>query len=340
MAGPISNDILVPVGPVSNDILISVILPVKNGDYWLEGVLDGLVKQTLFDRSEVIVIDSGSTDRTLEIVRRFPVRLVQIAPGEFNHGSTRNAGVRLARGEYVVMTVQDAKAADESWLQKLLDGFDTPDVAGVCGQQIVPHDPDKNPAEWFRPVSPPTVTKYRFPAAADFDRLSPEEKRRVCGWDNVNAMYRKDLLLRVPFRAVSFAEDALWAKDALLSGYSIVYNTAARVLHYHFETPDFAFRRYFTVSYHFYRIFGLRPSPAGGGLLPMLRCARLLLKAEDIPLKDKYKWFLYNYRWSKAINRSVKIFNRALSAGAKELDSVHADICGIPPQAVKPSSVL
>src|ERR1700722_2461941 len=143
-------------GPTSNDILISVIIPVKNGDYWLEGVLEGLVTQTLFDRCELIVIDSGSTDKTLEMVRRFPVRLVQIPPEQFNHGSTRNLGVNLAKGEYVVMTVQDAKAADEGWLQKLLDGFDAPDVAGVCGQQIVPHDPDKNPVEWFRPVAPPS----------------------------------------------------------------------------------------------------------------------------------------------------------------------------------------
>jgi rhamnosyltransferase len=238
------------------------------------------------------------------------------------------------------MTVQDAKAADKGWLQKLLDGFDAPDVAGVCGQQIVPHDPDKNPALWFRPVSPPSVCKYRFEDPADFDRLSPEEKRRVCGWDNVTAMYRREVLKKVPFRAVTFAEDAMWARDALLSGYAIVYNTAARVLHYHFETPDFAFRRCFTVFYHFHRVFGLRPSPVEMGLIPMLRTVKLLLKAKGVRLTDRYKWLLYNYRWSKAINRSVKIFNKALGAGAKELDMVHADICGVPPQAVKPTGFI
>jgi rhamnosyltransferase len=327
-------------GPGSNDVLISVVIPVKNGDYWLEGVLQGVLKQTLFDRCEVIVIDSGSTDGTLEILSRFPVRLIQIAPEEFNHGSTRNLGVQLAGGKYVVMTVQDAEAADEGWLQKLLDGFDAPDVAGVCGQQIVPHDPDKNPVVWFRPVSPPGVTKYHFDDPADFDRLSPEEKRRACSWDNVNAMYKREVLLKVPFRGVAFAEDGLWARDALLSGYTIVYNTAARVLHYHFETPDFAFRRQFTASYHFHQVFGLRPSPADMGLIALLRTIRLLLKAKGVPLKDKYKWLLYNYRWFKALNRSVKIFNKALGAGAKELDRVHGEICGAPPQALKPSSVL
>jgi rhamnosyltransferase len=321
-------------------MLISVVIPVKNGDYWLEGVLEGLMGQTLFHRCEVILIDSGSTDRTLEIVSRFPVRLVEIAPEQFNHGSTRNLGVQLAKGEYVVMTVQDARAADEGWLQKLLDGFDTADVAGVCGQQIVPHDPDKNPVVWFRPVDAPSVKKYRFQDPADFERLSPEEKRRVCSWDNVTAMYRREVLLKVPFRPAAFAEDAIWAKDALLAGYAIVYNTAARVLHYHFDTPDFALRRCFTTYYHLHRIFGLRPSAADMGLIPLLRTMKLLLKAKSVPLKDKYKWLLYNYRWNRAINRSVKIFNKALGEGAKELDRVHADICRVPPQAVKPSSVL
>lgn len=306
----------------------------------MEGVLQAILRQTLFDRCEVIVIDSGSTDGTLEIVNRFPVQLVKIAPEEFNHGATRNLGVQLARGEYVVMTVQDAMPADEHWLHKLLDGFDTPDVAGVCGQQIVPHDPDKNPVVWFRPVSPPAMSKHRFEDPADFNRLTPVEKRRVCGWDNVTAMYKKDILLRVPFRPVTFAEDVMWAKDALLSGYSIVYNKAACVHHYHFETPDFAFRRCFTVSYHFHQIFGLRPTPAGNGLITQLRWIKLLLKAKNIRLNDKFKWWLYNYRWYKAVNRSVKIFNQALGAGAKELDRVHADICGAPPQAIKPSVVL
>lgn len=328
------------VEPGSNDILISVIIPVKNGDYWLEDVLQALVRQTLFDRCEVIAIDSGSTDRTLEILSRYPVRLVRIAPEEFNHGATRNLGVSLAAGKYVVMTVQDAIAADERWLEKLLDGFDSPEVAGVYGQQIVPHDPDKNPVVWFRPVSPPTLRKFRLADPADFDRLSPLEKKRACGWDNVTAMYRREILLKVPFRTVVFAEDARWAKDALLSGYAIVYNSAARVLHYHFETPDAAFRRHFTMAYHSYQVFGLRAAPMDIGLIPMLRTVKLLLKAKGVPLKDKYKWLLYNYKWFKAMNRSATLFNQALGAGTKELDRVHAEICGTPPQALKPSSVI
>jgi rhamnosyltransferase len=319
--------------------LITIIIPVKNGDYWLEGLFRRLVKQTLFDRSEILVIDSGSTDRSLEIINRFPVRLVQIPAGEFNHGATRNLGVQSARGKYVVMTVQDAQPTDERWLEKLLEGFDGEDVAGVCGQQIVPHDPDKNPVEWFRPFSPPGKRKYSY-SRAEFDRLSPAEKRQVCGWDNVNAIYDRKVLIEVPFRPLTFAEDGMWAKDALEAGYAIVYNTAARVNHYHFETPEYAFKRYFTVAYHFYKFFGLTPSYGGSEIVALLRNIRILWRERQVRWKDKWKWLLYNYKWRRAVHRSVQVFNAALNKGAKELDAVHTRICGAPPQAVKPTSAI
>ena len=81
------------------------------------------MRQTLIAQSEIIVIDSGSTDRSLEIVRRYPVRLIEIPASEFNHGSTRNLGVRAAKGEYVVMTVQDALPGSDDWLELFLAGF-------------------------------------------------------------------------------------------------------------------------------------------------------------------------------------------------------------------------
>ena len=332
---------------MDGDLLISIVIPVKNGDYWLEDLLGNLERQTLFHRSEIIVIDSGSTDRSLEIVRRHPARLVTIPPEEFNHGATRNFGVQLARGRYVVMTVQDAIPVDDGWLQTLLDGFgqdgaagfDGGQVAGVCGQQIVPHDPDKNPVEWFRPVSAPEKRTYHFPDKASFARLNPLEKRRICGWDNVNAMYDRDILLRMPFRPLAFAEDGMWAKDALEAGYAIVYQPAARVNHYHYEPPDYAFRRHFTVSYHFYRIFALKPSAAGSTVRPLLSNARLLWRERRLGWKDKWKWLLYNYRWRKAVRRSVRVFNAALRNGEDSLDAMHGRICGAPPQAIKPITV-
>ena len=79
-------------------IVISVIIPVKNGTPWLDACLQAIINQTLFDQTEIIVIDSGSTDGTLELLKKYPVTVYSIHPSEFNHGLTRNiffAGVGL-----------------------------------------------------------------------------------------------------------------------------------------------------------------------------------------------------------------------------------------------------
>jgi rhamnosyltransferase len=157
-----------------DEVKISVVIPVKNGASWLDACIQGIMSQTLFYKTEIIAIDSGSTDDSLAVLNKYPVRIYQIAPAEFNHGLTRNYGVELSRGEYVVMTVQDARPADDQWLEKLLKGFSVAEnVAGVCGSQIVPHDRDKNPVDWFRPVSTPTINIYRYNTPEDFWALTP-----------------------------------------------------------------------------------------------------------------------------------------------------------------------
>lgn len=316
--------------------LISIVIPVKNGAGWLNNTIPAMLKQTLASKTEIIVIDSGSTDDTLSILSNYPVNVIEIEPASFNHGAVRNLGAEKARGTYVVMTVQDAEPADEFWLEHLLDGFDDDKVAGVCGQQIVPHDLDKNPVDWFRPVSPPAKTKHYFADRAKFTALPGPEKKAICSWDDVTAMYRRDILLKNPFPVVSFAEDALWARDALSRGFAIVYNTAAKVKHYHFETPDFTFRRNFTLHYHFYKFFGVKPAWNRNELLGILKNAKLLLMESRLGWKQKWKWLVFNYKQRQAVKRSIEVFNQALARGESELDKIHEELTSIPPQAAMP----
>lgn len=313
---------------------ISVVIPVKNGAPWLKDTLPALFSQSLASGMEVIAIDSGSTDDTLSILSGFPVKVIHIAPNEFNHGRTRNLGVQMAAGQFVVMTVQDARPADEHWLQELLKGFDGPDVAGVCGQQIVPHDTDKNPVAWFRPQSAAGVRKYQFMNVADYEALGPDAKQAVCRWDDVTAMYRKDVLLKIPFREVSFAEDALWAQDAVRAGYGIVYNSRAKVFHYHHENPSFVFRRSFTVFYHFHKFFGVKPAYRANGLRQFVSNALLLLKEKTVSWNSKFYWLFRNLRLRTAYNRAVREFLVSLDRGEVFLENKHAEYCGKPPVAL------
>lgn len=297
------------------------------------------MRQTIFHQVEIIVIDSGSTDRTAEILKNYPVQVYSIPAATFNHGATRNYGAGLCKGEYIVMTVQDAEATDEYWLEKLLEGFVSEKVAGVCGQQVVRHDADKNPVEWFRPQSEPAMRQYSFTTPGEFESLNGMAKKKICSWDNVTAMYRAAFLKEVPFQAVSFAEDALWAKDALLAGYTIVYNPAASVYHYHIEHKDFTFRRSFTVFYHRYKFFGVVPEVQKMSARRKASILNILLKERGLSLKQKFTWWKYNIELSKNINSAAALFLSTLAKGTSYLEEAHQRICGEVPAATYQNNI-
>jgi len=317
--------------------LISVVIPVMNGDHWLGDTIPAILNQQVKGSIEIITIDSGSTDKTLSILSSYPVRLIQIKQEEFNHGLTRNLGAWNAKGKFIVMTVQDARPLSPLWLQELLNGFTDETVASVCGQQVVTHDLDKNPAEWYGPISKPELRKYHFPDKEVFLGLSPAEQLAICRWDDVNAMYRSEILMQLPFRQTDFAEDVLWAKDALMAGQAIVYNPFAQVAHYHHEDYGYAFRRNFIVQYHFYKYFGVVPKK----YIPLRRylsIVKLLLKEKRISYIDKIKWLKYNYQSLRAIaNSNTLILETLTNKGEKQLDEVYRKAENKIPQALKRS---
>lgn len=286
---------------------ISIVIPVKNGMYTLPQAIEGIQKQTLFSECEVVIIDSGSTDGSVEYLKQFEfVHVIGIDPKTFNHGETRNLGVQYTSGEFVVMTVQDAVASDEFWLERMLKHFRDDTVAGVCGQQIVPHHPNKNPHEWFRPQSESQIKTVQFNSKSEFDALSPQEKRNVCGWDDVNAMYRKSAMEQIPFETVAFGEDMLWAKAALEQGHRLIYDYAVRVTHYHYQFPEYTFKRVLISNVFIYKCFGLVVSK------------RFTLKDYVLVIYRNFKWglhpkwILHNFKILGSYNKATKTLLDAL----------------------------
>lgn len=308
--------------------MVSVIIPVKNGADTLHACLDGIFSQTIASQMEVVVIDSGSTDGTLDILKKYPVVLHTISPKSFNHGDTRNIGVSLAKGEFVVFTVQDAAPADNTWLETLLEHFKDPTVDAVCGQQIVDHHPSKNPLQWFRPAGPADVFKVNVP---HFDSLTPQEKHELCRWDDVNAAYRRSILKEIPFRRVTFGEDMLWAKDALTLGKTIVYDYRARVCHYHHQNFRFYFKRSYIIYYLDYLHFDyLREEE----FLPKTAAkATYNLMKMPIAMSRKIYWTAYNIRLLTA-RSFAKMFFRAylLFGGISGIDKGLKTFCHQVPQ--------
>src|SRR3972149_9243519 len=99
----------------------SIVIPTYNGGEDFKECLRMVFEQKVNFPFEVIVIDSGSTDGTLDFLTGYPIRLKQISAKGFNHGLTRNMGMELARGGYVVLMTQDAIPADGYWLGNIIE---------------------------------------------------------------------------------------------------------------------------------------------------------------------------------------------------------------------------
>ena len=299
---------------------LSVVIPAKNEAHKLVKCLDSLRRQSV-KPDEIIVIDSGSTDGTIELVNSYPeVTLVEIPPSEFNHGGTRNLGVQKASGEYVLCTVQDAYGVDDDWIKKMFDGFSSDDVVAVGGTQVVPHEKGANPVAWFKIYSEPKLEVKRF-SKEEFAKLSPEEKFHACALDNVNVLYKRDYLLKHPFEPLMEGEDMKWAMSVYERGDALAFNKKARVYHYHTEPKKYLYKRTLLVAYLRYNMFGFIPSIPEMHLKQFLSILKRIFTAEGLSLKEKLKWVGYNRMEYRTIKKAILDYKKLLAEGEKDLDA-------------------
>ncbi|HET6682828.1 MAG TPA: glycosyltransferase [Gaiella sp.] len=220
--------------------MISVVIPVKNGGQDLERCLAGIAAQTLGEEVEIVVVDSGSTDGSVDVARAAGALVQEIDSAEFGHGRTRNLGVRLAKGDLVVFTSQDAVAADETWLAHLSAAARSdPEVAGAYGRQL-PHADARPPERFF--------LDFLYGPEPRTQRVGENEELTFEStlFSNVNAAVPRWALERFPFRDdLTMSEDQEWSRRALRAGFSLVYEPRAAVRHSHAYTIGSAFRRFF-----------------------------------------------------------------------------------------------
>ena len=245
--------------------IVTVAIPVLNGARYLDEVLAAVRGQRVDRELEILIVDSGSTDGSLEIARRHGAVVHEIEAGQFSHGGTRNRMMAMARGEHVAFLTQDATPASDRWLGALLEGFgQAEDVAAVFGphearpdaSHMIKSEMERHFASWGnggREVdvqrldrSPEGIAAYRdFPGQLTF--LS-----------DVNCAVARWAWERVPYREVPYAEDQLLGRELIEAGFAKVFHPEARVLHSH-DYPALAFfRRYFDEFRSLREVLGFR----------------------------------------------------------------------------------
>ncbi len=242
---------------------VSILIPTKNAGDLFDDVLAGLKNQDFPGEKELVVIDSGSTDGTLAAARRAGARILSVAPRDFNHGRTRDDGIRSCQGEIVVLLTQDAVPGDCHLVAQLAAAFRDPKVAGAYARQVPRPEADtitrRNLECWLTGSTQPRV-RYISDWYA-YLSFSPMEHYVFCNFDNVCSAVRKSVWKLVPFGEHDFGEDIEWAKNVLEDGWKIVYQPSAFVVHSHERSLAYEYRRTFVCHRKLYDLFGIWARP-------------------------------------------------------------------------------
>jgi rhamnosyltransferase len=229
---------------VTDTAKITIIIPTKNAGAEFRDTLTAIRGQTC--DSEVVVVDSGSSDQTVELAREFGARTLSIAPESFNHGETRNLGIRQGTGELCVMLVQDAVPVGDRWLETLIAPFSDERVVGVTGRHVPRPESDlvgRWQVEYRNEFLGENIRIQEMKSWDSFLTLSFEERLRLVSFDNVCSALRRNIWEKCPFQPLLFAEDLDWGVRAMAAGYRLVYDPSVRVIHSHSRPPAYHLRR-------------------------------------------------------------------------------------------------
>jgi rhamnosyltransferase len=233
-----------------NTLQVTVIIPAKNEEANIGRCLELVYRQKLEFPFDVVVIDSGSRDRTVEIIEKFPAKLIQIRAEEFHHGRTRNLGAEIATGDILVYLSADAFPATDTWLASLLRNFAEPAVGAVYGRQIAKEDATPERVFFMR-------HRYGPERLVRSESLNHVSKYRKYQFSTVNCAIRRETWERTRFpEDLNAYEDVGIAIRIVSLGFSIVYEPEGAVFHSHNYTLWYSFKQYFDCGV-VYRYYGM-----------------------------------------------------------------------------------
>ncbi len=204
----------------SKTLRVSIIIRALNEEKHLGRLLGAIARQGLRD-PEVILVDSGSTDRTLTIARQHKAKIVHIRPQDFTFGRSLNLGIRRASGDVIVLASAHVFPEHDDWLAKLVAPFADTQVAMTYGKQRGTDESQFSENQHFRKWFP--------------DHSNLQQPHGFA--NNANSAVRKKVWQAMPFdEELTGLEDLAWASWAHAEGYTIAYVAEAGVYHIHNET--------------------------------------------------------------------------------------------------------
>lgn len=222
---------------------VSLVIPTLNAEGDIEGLLNCIYRQTCRP-DEVIVVDSSSSDRTVDIVKTFEwVRLISIERSEFNHGLTRDMALRESIGDIVCFMTQDAVPADEFYIENLIAPILNDFRVVVSSGRQLPKDDARRFEQLVREFNYGPESNVRSKADVVTMGIKAYFATDVC------SAYRRSAYIELGgFGKTDMSEDMLMAAKAVNAGYSVAYAADACVHHSHNLTPAEQYRRNYAIG--------------------------------------------------------------------------------------------
>jgi len=207
----------------------SIVVRSFNESNHIKKVLKSVTNQS-YEDFEIILVDSGSTDGTLEIADPYVDKIELVAPHDFTFGHSCNVGCAAAEGKLVSFLSAHAIPTDEEWLGPMVENFNDDDVAMTYSNQI-------------------GAAENKFSERRLFDELFGKKRKRQHPPDyfanNASSVIRRSLWEEHQFdEYLTGHEDIEWAKHFMDRGYTVVYEPDACIYHIHDETWEQVYTRF------------------------------------------------------------------------------------------------
>lgn len=241
----------------------SVVIPTYQGGALLQEAVARVQSQTTKDPFEIIIIDSESTDGSIEdLPRSSNISIYQIKKQDFQHGKTRNLGVALAKAPFVAFITQDAIPATDDWLSNLIRPLQEDQaVDAVFGSHRAHPSHPKYLDEWmtahFNGFKGKAIYR-KSDSLGDYYLESPRHRQFMHYYSDNNSCLRKESWMQYPYPDVFYGEDQLWADWVIQADGVKAFAEDAIVFHSHDYTEREEYERARTEVFFFHKYFGYK----------------------------------------------------------------------------------
>lgn len=209
------------------NVSVAILMRCKNEMPVVKRVLEQLSQQQGVQYS-LYVIDSGSTDGSLDWLQKSNAQLTKIAPSSYQPGAVLNSFVKKCREEIIVFLNADAVPSETTWLYKMVSFLQKSDYAAIFCRQV------------------PRVDAF-FVVQKEYEWTFNLEyvKRHPTFFSHVASACRREIAATYPYYEKGYSEDCEWAERITKRGYKIGYLLDTAVEHSH----NYTFRQLYQRKY-------------------------------------------------------------------------------------------